>query len=111
MAYHSKVNKRVTEKMSRVKVFIHLKRSVFWDITQYSPLKVKRRFGGTYRLHLHGRSISHEGNQCENRWQAERTTCHYTSEDRTLHNHRCDNLKSCLFMFIVKSKFRTYSQY
>jgi hypothetical protein len=25
---------------------------IFWDITQCSPLKVKRRFGGTYRLYL-----------------------------------------------------------
>jgi hypothetical protein len=30
---------------------------VFWDITPCSPLKVNRRFGGTYRLHLQGRAL------------------------------------------------------
>jgi hypothetical protein len=25
---------------------------IFWDMTQRSPLKVNRRFGGKYRLHL-----------------------------------------------------------
>jgi hypothetical protein len=29
--------------------------TTFWDITPCSPLSVNRRFGGTYRLHLHGR--------------------------------------------------------
>jgi hypothetical protein len=29
-----------------------LKNTSFWDITPCSPLKVSRRFGGTYRLHL-----------------------------------------------------------
>jgi cellulose synthase/poly-beta-1,6-N-acetylglucosamine synthase-like glycosyltransferase len=29
-----------------------LKSTNFWDITPCSPLKVNRRFGGTYRLHL-----------------------------------------------------------
>jgi hypothetical protein len=27
--------------------------TIFWDITSCSLLKVNRRFGGTYRLHLH----------------------------------------------------------
>jgi hypothetical protein len=31
---------------------------IFWDITQCSPLKVNRCFGGTCRLHLQGRRIS-----------------------------------------------------
>jgi hypothetical protein len=30
------------------------KSTIFWDITPCSPLKVNRRFGGTYRLHLQG---------------------------------------------------------
>jgi hypothetical protein len=38
-------------------------RSVFWDITPCSPLKVNRRFGGTCRLHLHGLRISQAINQ------------------------------------------------
>jgi hypothetical protein len=37
---------------------VNMKHSVFWDITPYSPLKVKRLFGGTYRQHLRGRRIS-----------------------------------------------------
>jgi hypothetical protein len=35
----------------------HYKKSInFWDITPCSPLSVNRRFGGTYRLHLQGRT-------------------------------------------------------
>jgi hypothetical protein len=29
-----------------------MKRSIFWNITPYSPFKVNRRFGGTCRPHL-----------------------------------------------------------
>jgi hypothetical protein len=29
-----------------------MKNTIFWDITPCSPLKVNRRFGGTYHLHL-----------------------------------------------------------
>jgi hypothetical protein len=35
-----------------------MKSTIFLDITQCSPLKVYRCFGGTYRLYLHGRRIS-----------------------------------------------------
>jgi hypothetical protein len=34
-----------------------VKRSIFWDIIPGSPLKVNRRFGGTYRLHLQQETI------------------------------------------------------
>jgi hypothetical protein len=44
--------------------------TIFWDIMPRSPLKVNRRFGGTYRLHLQ-RRISRVRNQLENKWQAE----------------------------------------
>jgi hypothetical protein len=47
-----------------------MKSSVFWDIGPCSPLKVNRRFGGTYRLHLQGR-ISQARYQREIRWQVE----------------------------------------
>jgi hypothetical protein len=47
-----------------------MKSNVMWDITPYSLLKVNRRFGGTYRLHLQGR-ISRARYQREIRWQAE----------------------------------------
>jgi hypothetical protein len=64
-----------------------------------SPLKVNRRFGGTYRLYLQGR-INRARYQRESRLQAERsvdfqrTIRRYIPEDSSLHNHRCENLKS-----------------
>jgi hypothetical protein len=67
-----------------------VKSTFFWDITPCSPFKVNRLFGGTYRLHLQGREISRARNQRESRRQAER----YIPEDSTLHNHRCDKLRS-----------------
>jgi hypothetical protein len=42
---------------------LELKSTIFWGITLYNPLKVNRRFGGTYRLHLQGRKISRGKNQ------------------------------------------------
>jgi hypothetical protein len=81
-----------------------IKSSAFWDITPYSSLKVNRRFGGTYRLHLEGRRIR---NQRENRWQAEQlidfqwTTGRYIPEDRTLHNHSWENLKSNAYFIVT----------
>jgi hypothetical protein len=99
-----------------------MKRSIFWDITLCSPLKVNRCFGGTCRLQLQGRRISPARNQRKSRWQAEltlvscsaysstlkmeamfssktsvnfqRTTQRYIPEDSALYNHRCENLKS-----------------
>jgi hypothetical protein len=72
-----------------------VKSCIFWDITPCNPLKVNRRFGGTCRLHLQGRRISQARNQSESRWQARS----YIPEDRTLHNHRCENLKSYTRMY------------
>jgi hypothetical protein len=40
-----------------------MKSSTFWVITLCSPLKLNRRFGGTFRLHLQGRRINRERNQ------------------------------------------------
>jgi hypothetical protein len=48
-----------------------MKNAVFWDMTPRSPLKVNRRFGGKYRLHLHDGIISPERNQSEENLQAE----------------------------------------
>jgi hypothetical protein len=47
------------------KEFICLKSTIFWDITPRSPLKVNRRFGGTYRLHLQGRRITEQETSVE----------------------------------------------
>jgi hypothetical protein len=46
-----------------------MKCSVFWDMTQCSPLKVNRRFGRTCRLHIQYRR-SKARNQRESRWKA-----------------------------------------
>jgi hypothetical protein len=42
-----------------------MKASKFLDITPCSPLKVYRRFGGKYRLHIHGRRINQATRQHE----------------------------------------------
>jgi hypothetical protein len=47
-----------------------MKSTTFRDITPCNPLKVNRRFGGTYLLHLQG-LISRAWCQHESRWQAE----------------------------------------
>jgi hypothetical protein len=44
---------------------VFMKSSIIWDITQCKPLKLNRRFGGTCRIHLQGRKISHTRNQRE----------------------------------------------
>jgi hypothetical protein len=44
--------------------------TIFWDITQCSPLNVNRRFGGAYCLHLQGR-ISRARYQRESRWHSD----------------------------------------
>jgi hypothetical protein len=41
---------------------------IFWDITPCSPLKVNRRFGRTYDLHLQNR-VSRAQYLPESRWQ------------------------------------------
>jgi hypothetical protein len=89
-----------------------LKNATFWYITPCCPLNVNRRFGGTYRVHLQGQEISRARNQRESRWQAElhlkmepirssetsvafqHITRRHSPEDSTLHNHRCEILKS-----------------
>jgi hypothetical protein len=38
---------------------------ILWNITPCSPLNVNRHFGGTCRLHLHGRRISQARDQHE----------------------------------------------
>jgi hypothetical protein len=83
-----------------------MKNSVFWDITPCSPLEIKRRLGGTHRLHLQGRRI----NQARNRYEVgskqsqtlkmeatcpsetpvdfQRTTRRYIPEESTHHLHK-----------------------
>jgi hypothetical protein len=104
-----------------IRVF-YLKSTIFWAIMPCSPLKVNRRFGRTFCLHLQGRRISRKTNQRESRWQAEfypptlkmeaicssetsvdfqRITRRYIPEDSTFHNHRCENLKSYISFYLT----------
>jgi hypothetical protein len=46
-----------------LKLRMLLKSSVFWDITQCSSVKLNRRLGDTYRLHLHERRVSQTWNR------------------------------------------------
>jgi hypothetical protein len=36
-----------------------LKRTVFWNVTPCSPVKIQRRLGGTYCFHVQYRIMSH----------------------------------------------------
>jgi hypothetical protein len=64
-----------------------------WDVTPYSPLKVNRSFGGTYRLHCYllladfllGLFFDHEDG-CD---MLLRTTRRYIPEDVTPHFDVC----------------------
>jgi hypothetical protein len=38
---------------------------IFWDVTPCSLVEVHGRFGGTYCLHIQGRSVSQGSNQQE----------------------------------------------
>jgi hypothetical protein len=75
--------------------------------TPCSLLKVNRRFGGTHRLRFQCRRINQVKNQSEacdpedvgdmspeKSVEFQQTTRRYIPEDRKLHNHRCENLKS-----------------
>jgi hypothetical protein len=94
---------------------------VFWDVTSCSPVKVNRHYGGTCRLYLQCQRVSQAKDQHEAgrlcllpigvllRLLFDpvdggdvflRNVCllspDYTAipEDRSFHNHRCENLKS-----------------
>jgi hypothetical protein len=66
-----------------------MKSTVFWDITPCSPLSVKRRFGGKYRLHLHGRrNVQHETSK-------QAPTRRYMPEVDTLHEQNRLSVLKC----------------
>jgi hypothetical protein len=99
--------------ISKVEDYLFLKSFIFWDITLWSPLKVNQSFGGTLSLHLQGQRISPVRNQSENfhvkcsskTWvDFQQTTQHYIPEGRTLHNHRCENLKAYIDLFLIYLK-------
>jgi hypothetical protein len=91
-------------------------------------LKVNRLFGGTYRLHFQDRRISQSRNQLlllpPTRWflawlnlrpwrwrRFKRTTRRYIPEDRTLHNHGCENLRSYMKVFKFHRKVNSVSDF
>jgi hypothetical protein len=57
-----------------VEFVVLMKSPVFWDITLFSTLKVKRRFGVTCRLHLRRRRISRARNHHEAGGKATRSS-------------------------------------
>jgi hypothetical protein len=84
-----------------MQTYLHLKSIIiFWDMTPYSPLSINRRFclppacllgfaeliSSTLKMEV----------ICSTETSAEtqRTTRRHIPEDDTLHNHRCENLKS-----------------
>jgi hypothetical protein len=122
-----KVAKNVFRKYALGEQCYPSKSSIFWNITPCGPLKVNQRFEGTRRLHLQSRRINRPRNQCEisskqrsclaysstlkmeatcsseTMVDFHRTTRRYIPEYWLLHNHRCENLKSCIifpFCFI-----------
>jgi hypothetical protein len=78
-----------------------------------SPLGVNLRFGGTYRLHLQGilaelifstlkmEAICSSETSVDIQW----TTRRYIPEDCTLHNNRCENLKSYTIIYVDSNGF------
>jgi hypothetical protein len=85
----------------------------FWDITPCSPLKITRRFGGNmsppssayYLLHanfLFLSTLKMRGTcSSETSRGLEWTTRRYIPQDRTVRSHRCEELKSKIFIIIM----------
>jgi hypothetical protein len=48
-----------------VLIAVVMNSTIFWDITPCSPSRARRRYGGTYRLHLQGGRINRARNKRE----------------------------------------------
>jgi hypothetical protein len=76
-----------------------LKGNILWDIKGCIPFKVNRRFGEKYRLLLSRRVPAWlilrlskmETCSSETSGGHEQATRQYVSEDRPVHNNRCEN--------------------
>jgi hypothetical protein len=78
---------------------IILKRSISWNITTCSPVKVSRRFGGSCSLHFQGRSVS--CTKISMKQAASSRLPHaYMPEDRAFHHHGYIKLKSNSICFL-----------
>jgi hypothetical protein len=97
---------------------------IFWVATPCNLVKIYRSFEGTYRLRLQCRKVSQARNSSKSLLIAAflldlllgpedggdtffrmsvdfyRTTLHYKSKDRTLHNHQCENAAPILILYI-----------
>jgi hypothetical protein len=85
-----------------------LKNAVFWDVASCTSC-VKRRFGGTYHLHLQDRKIRGRRTSVS-RLLAEgdtfpRNVGSQIPEDGILHSRRCENLKSCILNNLLRDMF------
>jgi hypothetical protein len=83
-----------------------IKSSIFWDITWRSLLKVDEHFEGICHLHLQGWRKSQGRNQREagsdmSLWNIANFQQQHIPDDRTPHNHYCENVKS--YMLVVAS--------
>jgi hypothetical protein len=82
----------------------YIKSIIFWDVTPCSLLSCNRRFGRTYRLspayllvlaEIISSALKMEAiSSSETSVATQQTTRRHIPEDDTLHNHRCENLKS-----------------
>jgi hypothetical protein len=82
---------------------LRMPNSILWDKTLCNPLKVNRHFGGTCHFHLHFRRIRQERHvQQEISVDFQRTTRSYIPENKTLHTHRCENLKYYIYVYPLK---------
>jgi hypothetical protein len=80
--------------------------SIFWDIISCSLLKVNQGFGGICDLHFHGLKMEAT---CSSKTSVDfqRTTWCHIWEDRTLHNHSYESLKS----YTLSNYFRLHKLY
>jgi hypothetical protein len=47
----------------QILIAVFINTSIFWDITPCDPLKVNRRFGRTYGIHIQGQRLNQARNQ------------------------------------------------
>jgi hypothetical protein len=109
------------ENSNRVEILtaITMKCSIFWDVTPCSPVKIYRRFGGAYCLHLQVRKTS----------QAMRSACLFTRfgllfdlKMNTVHScetsvniyqtilrHKLEDVQPWLLMLVPAQNTRTFS--
>jgi hypothetical protein len=94
-----------------------LKNAVFGDVAACRSC-VNRRFGGTYRLHFHGRKIRERGTSvirwlqssaiCSSETSVHtRSTRHHIPEDGILHRHSRENLKSYSILTRLNLNYKT----